>query len=356
MSSSFFRRPFLLFTLAVLGCLSPARLAAELVWTPETGWRLEDGALSGLVGSEGRNALELMNRARDLETRGNPSAALKAYNRVAKSYNNSIYAPEALYRSAHIYLARHQYSKAFNAFQTIIGRYPNNKRFNEIIGEQYRIASSLLDGARARHWNWFPALKNRSRGIEYFEIILFSAPYSDYAPLALMNIARGHQMLKHQEEAIDALDRMINNYPQSLLAPDAYLKLAETHASLVQGPYYDQASTREAITYFQDFMILFPNDAGVADSERGLQEMRTMLAQSKIKMADFYFYRRSNYTAARVFYNEAITAYPDSPVAELARERLAAVEAKAAAAQPAAVNGEGAATETAPRKKRFFFF
>jgi outer membrane protein assembly factor BamD len=75
-----------------------------------------------------------------------------------------------------------------------------------------------------------------------------------------MNIARGHQRMHNTEEAIDALDRMINNYPQSLLAPDAYLKLGETHASLVQGPEYDQTSTKEAITYFQDFMILFPND------------------------------------------------------------------------------------------------
>src|SRR5690606_23926348 len=100
--------------------------------------------------------------------------------------------------------------------------------------------------------------------------------FSDYAPLALMNIARGHQLMKNQEEAIYALDRMINTYPQSLLTPDAYLKLAETHASLVQGPYYDQASTREAITYFQDFMILFPNDPHISSSEKGLQEMRSM--------------------------------------------------------------------------------
>ena len=46
-------------------------------------------------------------------------------------------------------------------------------------------------------------------------------------------------------------------------------------------------------------------------------------------MADFYFYKRDNYLAARVFYNEAITTYPDSEVARHAKVMLAAVEAKA---------------------------
>jgi outer membrane protein assembly factor BamD len=343
--------PFALLSAAVL-LLAPGRLAADLVWNPQTGWRMEGGALAGLTGVEGRNALELMNRARTLEERGSMGGAIKSYNKVVKKYGNSVYTPEALYRSAHLYLARKQYLKAFESFQQIVSRYPNSTRFNQIIGEQYRIASALLDGARPRAWGWLPLMPARVKGLEYFEYILFNAPYSDYAPLSVMNIARGYQRLHNTEEAIDALDRMVNTYPQSLLAPDAYLQLAQTHASLVQGPEYDQSSTKEALTYYQDFMILFPNDASISASAKGLDEMRNMLAESKIEMADFYFYKRDNYTAARVFYNEAITVYPDSPVAQLAKSRLAAVEAAAAGRKPTA---EPAAPGPS-KKKRFFFF
>ncbi len=343
--------PFGLLVAAML-FLAPARLAADLVWSRETGWRMEGGALAGLTGSEGRNALDLMNKARLKEERGQTGSAIKTYRKVVKRYGSSVYTPEALYRIANLYLVRKQYTKAFESFQQIVGRYPNTPRFNQIIGEQYRIASALLDGARPYAWGKIPLLPARLKGLEYFEYVLLNAPYSDYAPLALMNIARGHQRMRNTEEAIDALDRMINNYPQSLLAPDAYLKLGQTHASLVQGPEYDQTSTKEAITYFQDFMILFPNDPTISSSAKGLDEMRTVLAESKIKMADFYFYKRDNYTAARVFYNEAITVYPDSPVAQLAKTRLAAVEA-AAAGKPAPESTEPAAPV---KKKRFFFF
>ena len=99
-------------------------------------------------------------------------------------------------------------------------------------------------------------------------------------------------------------------------------------------------------------MLLFPGDGNVGVAEKGLDGMKTMLAESKIRMADFYFYKRSNYKAARVFYNEAITAYPESAVAAKAKARLAEVEAKANG-QPAPAKAPAA--EPA-KKKRFFFF
>ena len=343
-----------LFFLSSVLCLLSSGLRADLVWTKQTGWRVEGGALSGLAGAEGRNALERMNRARDAEERGSWRSAYKSYEAIAKRYPNSIYAPEALYRAAHMHLRRKEYTKAFDDFQQVLGRYPNTPRFNEIVGEQYRIASAMLDGARGRmFFGLLPGFKQRDKALEYFETILANAPYSDYAPLALMNIARGHQKLGNTEEAIDALDRMINSYSQSLLAPDAYLKLAQTHASLVDGPYYDQASTNESITYFTDFMLLFPGDANIGVAEKGLDGMKTMLAESKMKIGDFYFYKRSNFKAARVFYNEAITAYPESAIAARAKSRLAEVEAKAAK-QPAPATTPGA--QPPKKRKRFLFF
>ena len=336
----------------VLGLLASAA-RADLVWTKETGWSVEGGAMAGLAGAEGRNALDQMNKARASEEAGSRRSAIKTYQSIAKKYPNSVYAPEALYRSARLRLAGRDFAKAFDDFQQVLSRYPNTRRFNEIIGEQYRIASAMLDGARGRMlWGLLPGFTQRDKALEFFETILANAPYSDYAPLSLMNIVRGHQKLGNTENAIDALDRMVNNYGQSLLAPDAYLKLAQTHASLVDGPYYDQGSTKESITYFTDFMLLFPGDSNIAVAEKGLDGMKTMLAESKMRMADFYFYKRSNFKAARVFYNEAITAYPESTIAAKAKARLVEVEAKAAG-QPAP--GAGAAPAPA-KKKRFFFF
>jgi outer membrane protein assembly factor BamD len=323
------RTALLVWTAAIAFLASPA--LADITWDPVSGWKVEQGALSGLTPAQEKTALKLMNEGRRAEERGSIGTAIKDYTKVGDKFEGSIYAPEALFRAGNLYLKRKQYYKAFDAFQVVLRRYPNTKRFNELIGQQYRIASALLDGAHNHIWGGLvPSFSNRSKGIEFFEVILLDAPYSDYAPLALMDIARGHQSEKDTDEAIDALDRLVNTYPQSVMAPVAYLKLGDLFASLSEGPQYDQASTKQAMTYYEDFMILYPGDTGVAAAATGVDKMKTILAQSKIYIGDFYFYKRLNYRAARVFYNEAITSYPDSAPAALAKKRLAEVDARAA--------------------------
>ena len=342
------------FLAALTLLLLPARLAADLTWTPEGGWKFEGGVVSGLAPTENRNALELMNKARIAEDKGHYRTALRAYQKVTKKYPNSLYAPEAFYHTGYIRLARRQYLKAFNAFQEIVIRYPSTSKFNQVIGEQYRIATALLDGARSRGWlPLLPGFRNREGSIGLFELILYNAPYSEYAPLSLMNIAKAHQLLGNPEESIDALDRMINTYPKSLLTPDAYLRLAQAYAAIVEGPNYDQTSTKEAITYYEDFMILYPGEPNIAAAEKGLAEMKQVLAESKLRVGDYYFKYRSNYKAAKVFYNEAITDYPDSSVAKRARVQLAKVEAKLTGTKPPE---EPPGSAPPPRKKRFLFF
>jgi outer membrane protein assembly factor BamD len=341
-----FLRTLCLLALGLILLSGTAR--ADLVWTPDTGWRVVGGTLSGLTGSEGDKALALMNKARRAEEAQHWYSALRTYSKVAKKYPSSIYAPEALYRTGEMYLKRKEYLKAFENFQNCLGHYPSEKRFTQIVIEEYKIASMLLDGAHGRLWGLIPTFTNREKAVGCFEAIYSNAPYGEYAPLALMNASRGAQYLGSVPEAVDALDRLVSNFPQSPIAPDAYLRLAELHASLVQGPYYDQAETKQAITYQDDFMILFPNDPKIGVAAQGLDNMKKMLAESKMKIGDFYFYKRDNYTAARVFYNEAITSYPDSEVAKRARQRLALVEVKAnQAANP---------PPAAPNKKHFLIF
>lgn len=339
-------------TLLLVACglcmLAAAR--ADLVWAPGSGWRVESGALSGLSGKEATNALDLMNRARSAEEAGKLGKAVSTYLKVARKYSSSIYAPEAMYRTGKIYLARKQYFKSFDIFQKVITDYPNVRRFDEIIGLQFQISAALADGARNHIFGGaIPFLKSRQRGVNGLELVVVEAPYGDYAPLALLAAARGRERLGDPDVAIDVLDRMINNYSQNVLLPDAYLELGRLHAGLVEGPYYDQDETKQAMTYYEDFMILYPGDNSIGTAASGLDSMKSVLAESKMKIGDWYFYKRGNFTAARVFYNEAITSYPDSAVARRAKERLAEVDAKAAkAAQPPPPGNV--------RKKRFWIF
>jgi outer membrane protein assembly factor BamD len=125
---------------------------------------------------------------------------------------------------------------------------------------------------------------------------------------------------------------------------------------MVEGPNYDQTSTKEAITYFEDFVILFPGDSNIAGAEKGLADMKQVLAESKIRIGDYYLKYRRNYKAAKVFYNEAITDYPDSTAAVRARAKLTKVDALLAERETAAGAIGQSVSPKPPKKKRFLFF
>lgn len=344
------RRIGLFITLALATLAQPA-LRADLVWDKQSGWRVEGGALTAFVDSaDGKNAKSIMDAARRSEDAGENGDALKGYKRIIKKYPASIFAPEALYRSAAIYEKRRQFTKSFKNYQRIVAEHPAYPRFNDVLSSEYRIADQLVKGVRPLYFGVIPGFKQREKGLEYFEQVVTNAPYSEYAPIALMNASAGYTDIGDRDAAIDSLDRMINNYPESFLAPDAYLKLAQAQGSITQGAPYDQASTQLALTYFQDYLILYPGTPDASIASEGFDKSRTMLAESKMTMGDFYFRKRSNYKAAKVFYNEAITLYPESPTADRARRYLAEIERIETATDDGMPAGRG------PRGKRFWVF
>jgi len=258
------------------------------------------------------------------EEAGHLRSAARAYKKIFNDYPRSEFAAPALFNYAGIHYQRKNWKKSFDAFQRILQRYPEFPRFNEVIAFQFNIAIALAEGDGVRLL-WVIPYKALNRSVAYFEIVVSNAPYSDLAPLALMNVAMIHRHQGNSAEAIDALDRLINNYPNTLVSDEAYLNLADTFASLVDGPEYDQGATREAISYYQDFLILFPENERVAIGEEGLRDMRNIYAASKLVIGEFYFHYRNWYQAAEIFFNEAITIAPDSESAARARDYIARI-------------------------------
>lgn len=292
------------------------------------------GDFRGLTPEDAKIANDLLEKGAALEAKGKAGSALGVYKRIYKKYPRSKAAPEAYYRTAKIQVQEGRTEKAFEAYDAIVRAYPEYGHFNELISAEYQIAYDLVKGRI--HHKFLGVINmgaNREHGIGYFERLVFNAPYSDYAPLSLMNIAETNLDMGELDNAIYALDRLITNYPSSIVTPDAYLRMAQVQEKLVDGPLYDQGATQLSIDNYEDYLILFPKETRVADAEQGLARMKQMLAESRIKCADFYYYKRGRYEAAKVFYNEAITIAPNSEVAQDAREKLARLEVDEAAAQ-----------------------
>jgi outer membrane protein assembly factor BamD len=272
-------------------------------------------------------ATALLARGKDALAAGSTGSANRTFKKIIKNYPTAEATGDARFLHAQILMGKGRWVKGFDQLQEIIAKHPKYENFDRVIGAQFDCATALMEGARGRILWIIPGFKQYGEAIQQFEQIVRNAPYSDYAPLALMNIAIISEQEEKPEEAIDALDRLINYYPQSMLAPDAYYNMAETYANLVKGAQYDQGSTRQAISYYEDFLILFPQSNYLGEVESNLDAMEDLLARSRLNLGDFYYNYRSNNTAALVFYNETITIAPDSEAAEEARQRIADIEA-----------------------------
>lgn len=301
-------------------------LHAELTWDKTSGWHNDPGDTIKIE-SEDFVVCELMNDARAAQEDGKFSTALAKYDKVCKEHRNSIFAPEAYYQIGKIREQKHQYQAAFKAFNTIINKYPQYPSFNKVLREQFDLASLLKSGARPYYFGIIPGLKNYTAAVEFYENVIKNAPYNELAPLALMNISELALKEKKPADAIDALDRLIDGYPDSEYTPYAYLKIANIYSKLVKNVKNDQGATQEAVHYYEDFLILYPTHENVQEAEIRLAEMKTKLAMSKIDVGDFYFHSRNNVKAAVIMYNEAITCYPNSEAAKIAQNKIDYIKA-----------------------------
>jgi outer membrane protein assembly factor BamD len=275
--------------------------------------------------AEQKAAFELYQEGKEAQAKGSHSKALRRYKKITEDYPHTDAAPNAFARMGEIYRDKRRWDKSFDSFQAIIDEFPGYPGFDETLAAQYELASTLMGGARGKVLWVLPGFKNYDKAKEFMQRVYDNGPYSKTAPLALMNLAKIAQKQDDTDAAINALDLLVNNHSESLLAAQAHLQLADIYASLVKGPKYDQGSTLEAINYYEDFLILYPDSPLVADAEKALVKMREIYAQNKLQTADFYYTYRQNHRAALNFYNETITVAPESEAAKIAKAKIDAI-------------------------------
>jgi outer membrane protein assembly factor BamD len=303
---------------------------AQLQWSAETGWVCASAWESGFKNhDEAMMALAIMNEARSDQEKGDTGSALDLYKKIVKNYSGTPFAPEAIFQRGKIYEQKHQYTDASECYTKVIQEYPGYPSYDQVMHRQYAMAEELMKGARPYYFGFIPGLRSPDEAITYFETVVRNDPYGkdNYAPMALMNIALISEKEGKKEDAIDALERLVDKYPKSILAPDAYQRLGNVWADLVQGPEYDQGATLESIKYYEDFLILFPDHEDVTIVQAKLAKMRGILAESKKDIGDFYYKRRNNAEAALRFYGEAKTVDPDSAVAKSAQVEIDKINA-----------------------------
>ena len=271
--------------------------------------------------------------------------------RIVKDEEEIQIGPESLYRASNLREKRGDWQKAFEHLRLIAEAYTDYD-FERVAESLMRIAERLAKEKLPRKWGVLPRFRSGSQDRLRLNQIAGLARGPRFAPRALMALSEIALKDGKEEEAVDALERLTNLYPDNYLCEEAYFILAKIFEDRVAGPSYDQGATLKALNFYEDYLILFAEsppqskheeleeykvrliDAKqrVLLAEAGRKKMRETLAASKVVVGEYvekygkYYlvnWKELGNRPALQFYNEAITIAPESKAAREAESKVA---------------------------------
>jgi len=293
---------------------------------------------------------------------GDLAGALKLYEKFTKRRTelqlfyegkSVLIGPESLYRAAILRENKGDWSDAFEHLELIAVAYPRYD-FEKVTESLMRIAEKIVTEELPKKWGFAPRIRSGSEDRARLGRIAELARGPRFAPRALMALADTAIKEDKEDDAIIALEKVVNLYPDHHVCERAYFLLAVIHEGRVSGPAYDQGSTLKALNLYDDYLILFGRPPAQGKYETSVdyelrlegyedrkkkafqskREMRQVLAASKLEIGEYledygkYFlikWQELGNQPALQFYNEAITSAPESEAARLAEKRVAAL-------------------------------
>lgn len=257
---------------------------------------------------------------------GKTSRAKGYYEKVVKQYPFTQAAGEAAYQRAVI--LRHtenDLEESFNAFQEFIDNHRQSPRFAEAIERQYEIAEEARGGKKQRSILLLPMKMNPSDILAFYEKIITNAPYGKFAALSQFSIAEMQQDLREKDKAVQAYQKVVDNYPGTSQASEAQFRIASI--SNVAAQRSEDASnltaTRDAL---KTYMAANPGGERKQEAEQILRQVNTAEANQSLSIAKFYR-TQGKTVAAAMYLNEAIK-FGSPEVSSEARELLAELAAE----------------------------
>jgi len=307
----------------VLACCFVGYAGAVWIWTPETGkWVNPKWAPR-------ETAEEQLEWAASFEGAGDYKRAAKEYEKLVRRFPDSVHAPEAQFRAGRCYEELNKYAAAAEAYRKVVELYPSSPNIAAARQAQLRLGETIAEGEGSgvvgSAWERLAHGSRYERAAKVYQGIVAEAPYSEMAPDALMRL--GHVYMKGGDYlmAAWAFQQIADRYPGTPEAEEAIYWIAESHAARSLPPSYDQSATDEAIKAFGFYLTAYPTGRFADDAKGRLALLRAKRAESLLIVARFYE-RKGSISAARVYYEDILRDWADTPAAEDARACLAVIE------------------------------
>jgi outer membrane protein assembly factor BamD (BamD/ComL family) len=288
------------------------------------------------LGRDQQIAKELFDEAEGYFAEGKYFKAAWHYKDAALRWPNSALEEDALFMVGESRFFDDDYPSARNAYDKAVAKFPNTRHLNTIVERQWAIAQYwehvYFDGFKMplspnTYDKKRPTFDTIGHAIKTYDSIRLNDPTGPRADDAIIATAGIYFRRLRYEDADFHYTLLRNEYPRSDFQYEAHLLGLQSKMRKYQGPDYDGAALEEAQKLAKQLRTQFGHQLTAEEKERLRDvgaELNRQIALRDIEMAT-YNDNKKYYLAARHYYQRVIEQYPDSPLAEQARVRLAEI-------------------------------
>ncbi len=291
------------------------------IWTPKANkWENPKDTIRETPADQLDYAIKIMES-------DNCKLAIKEFRKLLKTYPKAKEAPHAQYFIAQCRRKMGDPYDAYKLFQTVIDKYPFSDLSKDVVQQQYDIASKLLDAQEGKSEFLGNITGANYTIIEIFRKVIQNSPYGDLAAPSQYKIAYYLDKNNLYQEARDAYEKVMNDYPETDWSEKAKHSIALLDAKRSAGSQYDQKTTKVAVDELKGVAKNSSNEKVVDEALTKIRELRDKEAHNNFLIAEFYE-KQKNFKSAKIYYQKIVNDYKDSQWASKALKRILSISRK----------------------------
>ncbi len=223
------------------------------------------------------------------------------------------------------YFELEEYELANTAFTEYLQCSSNPIYFQNAVEYKFHIAEAFRTGALRRPFGakQLPKfLSGKELAVGIYDEVIAAIPSGEMAASALYSKGWILWEMRNYRDSIDSLQMIVKRFPKHELAPEAYLTITYVYLDQCKSEFQNPDLLAFAEIVLRKFKRDFPGDQErLAKAEYNVLYIREQYAHGLYTTAQFYE-RTKKRDAALIYYQKAMTQFPDTLVAERCRKKL----------------------------------
>lgn len=275
---------------------------------------LDSAQLASTVAAGQGEAQSYYDAGKVAQAAGKNSKALKLYKKVTKEYPLTVVAADAQYRQASMLDQSGKLLDAFNAYDGLLSKYPNSPHYSVAINRQIALANAAAGGSlRTPTFIGLKARLDPKKTVGMLAKVRDHAPRSPSAAKAQFTIGEVWVNDGKIEAAIPAFQKVVTDYSESSLAPEAQYRIGELLLKEAEEGNQDQANLDRARRAFDDLILRYPGTKRARDAKRELSKIASGNIERTYEVAEFYR-KKGNNASAAYYYSEVVRNSKPGPL------------------------------------------